>query len=122
MGTCLCCDKTDPGEAFVTPDQFADKLVSQVSKPSDKKGEVMINLDVIETILMDGDGTVAKADEKYVSEQEIGTCTLPDSWTIGLEGHRPGELEGFAQGQQEQQSKGHWLHHQGYDDGHPVKS
>ncbi|CAL1167498.1 unnamed protein product [Cladocopium goreaui] len=71
MGTCLCCDKTDPGEAFVTPDQFADKLVSQVSKPSDKKGEVMINLDVIETILMDGDGTVAKADEKYVSEQEV---------------------------------------------------
>jgi hypothetical protein len=29
------------------------------------------------------------------------------------EGHRPGELEGFAQGQEEQQSKGHWLHHQG---------
>eukprot|EP00435_Cladocopium_sp_Y103_P042216 s1722_g11.t1 len=39
MGTCLCCDKTDPGEAFVTPDQFADKLAtSNVSKPSEKKG------------------------------------------------------------------------------------
>lgn len=40
----------------VTAEEFANKLENgrQVSKPSnDKKGEVMINLDVIETILMD---------------------------------------------------------------------
>ena len=29
------------------------------------------------------------------------------------EGHRPGELEGRAQERQEQQPKGHRLHHQG---------
>ena len=73
MGSCICtgCDRADTGETFVTTQEFAEKLEKEVSKPSAKKGEVMINLDVIETILMEGDGTVPKADEKYISEQEV---------------------------------------------------
>ncbi|CAK9065393.1 unnamed protein product [Durusdinium trenchii] len=56
---------------IVTAEEFANKLENgrQVSKPSnDKKGEVMINLDVIETILMDDE---PQKDDKYVSEHDV---------------------------------------------------
>lgn len=72
MGICICtnCGHSE-GETFVTAEEFANKLENgrQVSKPSnDKKGEVMINLDVIETILMDDE---PQKDDKYVSEHDV---------------------------------------------------
>ncbi|CAE7511254.1 MCA1 [Symbiodinium pilosum] len=71
MGLCQC-NVTGHGtdsEMFVTAEEFAEKLGRQASKSKAKTGEVMINVDVIETILLDDTGT--SQGDKYIKPEVV---------------------------------------------------
>ncbi|CAE7251856.1 MCA1 [Symbiodinium sp. CCMP2592] len=56
-------------EMFVTAEEFADRLDRQASKSKGKTGEVMINVDVIETILLEDTG--ASQDGKFIKPDAV---------------------------------------------------
>mmetsp|Transcript_23765 Transcript_23765/g.44909 ORF Transcript_23765/g.44909 Transcript_23765/m.44909 type:complete len:166 (+) Transcript_23765:87-584(+) len=71
MGMCQCNlgNQSTESEIFVTAEEFAEKLERQASKPKGKTGEVMINVDAIETILLEDGYT--KQDDKYIKGDAI---------------------------------------------------
>ncbi|CAE7705103.1 MCA1 [Symbiodinium sp. CCMP2456] len=56
-------------EMYVTAEEFADRLDRQASKSKGKTGEVMINVDVIETILLEDTGV--SQDGKFIKPDAV---------------------------------------------------